>query len=434
MEIVSILLMLLVLFVLARIGNRIFEHFGVPGLIGEILVGILIANIAIGGDTLLDFLDIEIPAPGSDHAGTNYSVLYAAAEIGVIFLLFSVGLETKVKELLGVGKSAMLVAILGVVIPFVLGFAYIEFTDSNFHHAMFLAAAMVATSVGITARVIKDMHLMDKLESKIIIGAAVIDDVLGMIVLAIVKGVAGSDGGISIMGVVQVIVVACVFVLAAILFAKTVVPKIYAWNERRVKKARDEGKTHSSVNMLALALIVCLFMSWLAESIGLAAIIGAFLAGMMFAEHAWEWKLEQKFETITSVFISFFFIHVGMQVDLGDLGSTAVIISAVAVIVLAVLGKYIGCAIGAKMGDKSISKDSCNIIGIGMVPRGEVGIIVASIGLNTIVEGAPALSSSLYAIIVVMAVATTIIAPPILSKLYRKKYPPEYTITANDKI
>ena len=407
MEIVSILLMLLVLFVLARIGNRIFEHFGVPGLIGEILIGILIANIAIGGGTLLDFLDIEIPAPGSDHAGTNYSVLYAAAEIGVIFLLFSVGLETKVKELLGVGKSAMLVAILGVVIPFVLGFAYIEFTDSNFHHAMFLAAAMVA---------------------------AVIDDVLGMIVLAIVKGVAGSDGGISIMGVVQVIVVACVFVLAAILFAKTVVPKIYAWNERRVKKARDEGKTPSSVNMLALALIVCLFMSWLAESIGLAAIIGAFLAGMMFAEHAWEWKLEQKFETITSVFISFFFIHVGMQVDLGDLGSTAVIISAVAVIVLAVLGKYIGCAIGAKMGDKSISKDSCNIIGIGMVPRGEVGIIVASIGLNTIVEGAPALSSSLYAIIVVMAVATTIIAPPILSKLYRKKYPPEYTITANDKI
>ena len=415
MEIVSILLMLLVLFVLARIGNRIFEHFGVPGLIGEILVGILIANIVIGGDTLLDFLHIEIPAPGSDHAGTNYSVLYAAAEIGVIFLLFSVGLETKVKELLGVGKSAMLVAILGVVIPFVLGFAYIEFTDSNFHHAMFLAAAMVATSVGITARVIKDMHLMDKLESKIMI-------------------VAGSDGGMSIMGVVQVIVVACVFVLAAILFAKTVVPKIYAWNERRVKKARDEGKTPSSVNMLALALIVCLFMSWLAESIGLAAIIGAFLAGMMFAEHAWEWKLEQKFETITSVFISFFFIHVGMQVDLGDLGSTAVIISAVAVIVLAVLGKYIGCALGAKIGDKSISKDSCNIIGIGMVPRGEVGIIVASIGLNTIVEGAPALSSSLYAIIVVMAVATTIIAPPILSKLYRKKYPPEYTITANDKI
>ena len=155
---------------------------------------------------------------------------------------------------------------------------------------------------------------------------------------------------------------------------------------------------------------------------------------MMFAEHAWEWKLEQKFETITSVFISFFFIHVGMQVDLGDLGSTAVIISAVAVIVLAVLGKYIGCALGAKIGDKSISKDSCNIIGIGMVPKGEVGIIVASIGLNTIVEGAPALSSSLYAIIVVMAVATTIIAPPILSKLYRKKYPPEYTITANDKI
>ncbi len=434
MEIVSILLMLLVLFVLARVGNRIFEHFGIPGLIGEILVGILIANVAIGGSTLLDFLDIEIPAPGSGHAGTNYSILYAAAEIGVIFLLFSVGLETKVKELLGVGRSAMLVAVLGVVIPFFLGFAYIEFTDSNFHHAMFLAAAMVATSVGITARVIKDMHLMDKLESRIIIGAAVIDDILGMIVLAIVKGVAGSDSGISVIGVIEVIAVAFVFVIAAILFAKSAVPRIYLWNERRVKKAREEGRTPASFNMLALAIAICLFMSWLAESIGLAAIIGAFLAGMMFAEHAWEWKLDQKFETVTAVFISFFFVHVGMQVDLGDLGSTSVIISAVVVILLAVVGKYIGCGIGAKMGDRSTSRESCNIIGIGMVPRGEVGIIVASIGLNTIVEGAPALSSSLYAVIVLMAVATTVIAPPILSKLYRRKYPAEYTITADDRI
>ncbi len=434
MEIVSILLMLLVLFVLARLGNRAFEHFGIPGLIGEIVIGIIVANLAIGGTTLLEFLDIEIPAPGSDAAGTNYSVLYAAAEIGVIFLLFSVGLETKVGELLSVGKSAMFVAVLGVIVPFVLGFAYIQFTESNFHHAMFLAAAMVATSVGITARVIKDMHLMDKLESRIIIGAAVIDDVLGMIVLAIVKGVAGSDGGISIFGVVQVMAVACIFVIAAILFAKTAVPKIYAWNEKRVKTARDAGKTPASVNMLALALIICFFMAWLAETIGLAAIIGAFLAGMMFAEHAWEWKLDEKFETITSVFISFFFIHVGMQVDLGDFGSTSVIVSAVAVIFLAVIGKYIGCGLGAKLSDRSTSKESFNIIGVGMIPRGEVGIIVASIGLNMIVDGQPALSSSLYAVIVVMAVATTIIAPPILSRMYRKKYPPEYTITANDKI
>ncbi len=205
MELLGILVMLVVLFVLARIGNRIFERFGMPGLIGEILVGIAIANIAINGTTLLDLLDVHIPAPGSEEAGMNFSVLYAFSELGVIFLLFSVGLETKVSNLLSVGKTATLVAILGVIVPFFLGYAYITFTEGNFHHAMFLGAAMVATSVGITARVIKDMHLMEKRESRIIIGAAVIDDVLGMIVLAIVKGVAGTEGGLNIVGLMMVV-------------------------------------------------------------------------------------------------------------------------------------------------------------------------------------------------------------------------------------
>jgi Kef-type K+ transport system membrane component KefB len=420
MELLPILLMLVVLYAVARIGNRIAEHFGVPGLIGEIIMGIIVANLVIGDWSLLESIDVVMPEPGTESDNVNYSVLYALAELGVIFLLFSVGLETKVNDLLKVGKSAMYVAILGVILPFILGFAYIEMDDGNFHHAMFLAAAMVATSVGITARVIKEMGMMSKMESRIIIGAAVIDDVLGMIVLAIVKGVAGTEGGIDIANVIEVIVVACVFVLAAIGFAKWVMPKIVS---KASAFASKRGKTYG-IDVLALSILVCLFMAWLAESIGLAAIIGSFLAGMIFADYAEKWDLSHKVDVLTTFMISFFFLHVGMQVDISQL-NTKVLIEALVVIILAIIGKYVGCGGGAWLADHKTSRSSISIIGVGMIPRGEVGIIVASIGLNTIVEGAPALSDSLYTVIVLMAVVTTIIAPPILSRLYAKKYPPE---------
>lgn len=427
MELLPILLMLVVLYAVARVGNRIAEHFGVPGLIGEIIMGIIVANLAIGDWSLLDWLEVEMPEPGHESTNTNYSVLYALSELGVIFLLFSVGLETKVNDLLKVGKTAMYVAILGVVIPFILGFIYIELDDGDFHHAMFLAAAMVATSVGITARVIKEMGMMSKMESRIIIGAAVIDDVLGMIVLAIVKGVAGTDGGINIANVVEVIVLACVFVLAAFAFAKWAMPRIVSW---AASVARRREKTYG-IDILALAILVCLFMAWLAESIGLAAIIGSFLAGMIFADYAEKWDLSHKVDVLTTFMISFFFLHVGMQVDAGQIDGK-VLVEATVVIILAIIGKYVGCGGGAWLADRKTPRSSISIIGVGMIPRGEVGIIVASIGLNTIVDGAPALSDSLYTVIVLMAVVTTIIAPPILSRLYAKKYPPEPVCEGDD--
>jgi len=434
MELLPILLMLLVFFALARLGNRVFERFGIPGLIGEIIVGILIANVAINGTTLLDVLGVVMPDPGQESDNTNYSVLYAAAELGVIFLLFAVGLETRVSDLMSVGKVAFLVATLGVIVPFILGWAFIEFTEFNFHHAMFLAAAMVATSVGITARVIKDMRLMDTHEAKIIIGAAVIDDVLGMIVLAIVKGTAGS-GSTSVVGVISIIVLAVAFVIGMIAAAKYLVPVIYKrWETKKQRIIVKTGHAPEGVNMLVVAVICCLAFACFAEYIGLAAIIGAFLAGMLFADHAWESKLSEKFESITTIFISFFFLNVGLQVDITQINSWGVVLTAVVVIVLAVISKYIGCGLGAYLGEKGIKKDSINIIGVGMIPRGEVGIIVASIGLNTIVDGQSALSPELYVVIVLMAVATTIIAPPLLARVFRKKYPEEYKITASDKI
>ena len=407
LEIAPILFMLLVLFVLARTFSAIIERFGFPGLIGEIIVGILIANIFINDTSLVDVLDLG-------ENTNNSSVLYTFSELGVIFLLFSVGLETRVRDLLGSGKTAFLVALLGVIVPFILGFAYLTCTGGEFEAAMFLAAAMVATSVGITARVIKDMKLMDKKESRIIIAAAVIDDVLGMIVLAIVKGISTSEGGLEILDLFVVIAKAVVFVIGVILLAKYGVPRIASWWVSMDRMTKNPLK---APNPLVLAIIACFFFAWLAEEIGLAAIIGSFLAGMLFADYAETTGLINKFETITALFISFFFVHVGLQVEIGAFNNLHAIAEVVIIILLAVVSKYVGCGCGAKFADKSISKESFNIIGFGMVPRGEVGIIIASIGLTNGI-----LSNELYSVIVMMAVATTIIAPPILSAAFKRKY------------
>jgi Kef-type K+ transport system membrane component KefB len=414
----ELLIALAVLFVLARLGSMLFSRLGLPGLIGEIIIGIIVANTVISEWIHLDF---------SSGDSDIYTVVYAFSELGVIFLLFSVGLETKVKDLLGAGRPALLAAVLGVILPFIAGVALVMATYGEMPAAMFMGAAMVATSVGITARIIKDMKLMDTREARIIIGAAVIDDVLGMMVLAMVKGMA--EEGVSVGDIVLLAVQATLFVVGIILICKYVMPKVYDYFDKRKRKAVSEGKVIWSVNKLIMAVIVCLAMAAFAEFIGLAAIIGAFLAGMLFADHAWEWDLEHKIETITTFFISFFFLSVGMQVDINDLFDVGVLAMAAVVILLALATKFVGCGFGAKLGDKNVDKTGFNIIGVGMMPRGEVGIIVATIGL---VSGV--LPSDLYAVVVLMSVATTIIAPPILSKLFRKKYAEEYKILPDDRI
>lgn len=436
----QIFVTLVVLYALARIGSAIVSRFGLPGLIGEILMGIVIANLAFGDFDLMSSLDLVMPEPGEedDHGSGIYPIVYALSELGVMFLLFTVGLETKVSDLLKSGKAAFFCALLGVIVPFILGFALIMGTDnalfgtegSNLtHHALFMAAAMVATSVGITARIIKDMHLMDTREARIIIAAAVIDDVLGMIVLAIVKGMAASDEGISIGNVLSITLQACFFVLAVIAICKWAIPVLYDRIQNWKKARADQGKRVPEVNMLVIAIITCLAMSALAEAIGLAAIIGAFLAGMLFADHAWEWDLEGKIDAISTFMLSFFFLNVGLQVDIDVLSNGNVVLLIVATVILAIIGKYIGCGLGAKLGDRTLDKQSLNIIGFGMAPRGEVGIIVASIGLAS-----GAMSENLYAVVVFMSVITTIIAPPIVSRLFKKKYHEEYRILPEDRV
>ncbi len=437
MDLLQLLIALVVLFALARVGSALVSRFGLPGLIGEIVIGIIIANLAFDGFNLMEMLGLRLPDPMvdiNDAGSTNYQIVYTFAELGVIFLLFTVGLETKVKDLMDSGRAALFCAVLGVIIPFIFGFILVmTLGDGHMNHALFLAAAMVATSVGITARIIKDMHLMDTKEARIIIAAAVIDDILGMIVLAIVQGMVQS-GELSIVEIAKITIQAVVFVLAIIAVCKWVVPKVYDYFDNRRKVKESQGKVPASANMLVLAIIVCLAMSAFAEWIGLAAIIGAFLAGMLFADHAWEWDLEHKIDSITSFLLPFFFLNVGMQVNIFSLSNGSVALLAVVAIVLALISKYIGCGIGAKIGDRTIDRQSFNIIGVGMMPRGEVGIIIATIGLGIVVNGERAMSEELYTVVVLMSVITTIIAPPILAKLFRKKYHEEYTILPEDRI
>lgn len=435
MEIAQVILALAVIFILAKVSSRIFAKLGVPGLIGEIILGILLVSITFGDYNLFEWIASEFD-PSLGSSTTVHEIVEIFSELGVIFLLFTVGLETKVTDLTSVGKAALLVAIMGVVVPFIVGYLFITLTDGDLYSSLFMGAAMVATSVGITARVIKDMKLMDAKESRIIIGAAVIDDILGMIVLAVVSGMA-KTGEIDIVNILIVSATAVVFVLVVLLVAAKVIPKVYdsIQAKRADKILKDPNYIPPGYNMFVVAIGTCLVFSYLADIAGLAMIIGAFLAGMLFAEHAWEWKLEEKFESISAFFVSFFFVYVGMNVDIQVfLDDPALLGTALILIVLACLTKLVGCGAGAKIAEPHMEMSSVSIIGVGMMPRGEVGIIVALLGTTTLVSGVPVLSPELYAIIVMMCIATTIIAPPILSILYKKKYKAPYEIRDSDRL
>jgi len=391
----TILFQLFVIILMAEIAKMICQKIKVPTVIGEIMVGVIIANTFIYGYINLDS-DIE--------------VFEVFKELGVIFLLFTVGLETPFSAIRKVGKTAFTVAVLGVILPFFAGLALILVYYGNEIEGMFVGAAMVATSVGITARVIKDMDLTHTIESRVIIGAAVIDDVLGMIVLAIVIGVSGGDG-LDIVNVAVVSLEAVLFVLAVIFIGSIMLPKMMKKEEeRRAANTCPPKRKSKGISPLPLALIICFALSSISSFVGLAAIIGAFLAGMAFAEFKDKWPCEQKIEPITEFLSPFFFIFVGMEVALSEFSS--VLLLAIIITILAIITKFVGCGLGAmKLGGRSAS-----IIGVGMIPRGEVGLIVAMYGLQ-----AGVVESELYNAIVFMSLATTLMAPPLLTYTFNRK-------------
>ncbi len=420
----AVLIQLFIIFLLARIFAELFMKFGMLGQVGEIVAGILLANLVIGGFTLAQGLNIDWDPV---HPSVYHEIFEVIANLGVIFLLFAVGMETKICDLRAVGKTATWVAVLGVIIPFVFGFGlvfayevYYKPHPDWFIHALFMAAAMVATCIGITARVLTELGVMDTIESKIIVGAAVVDDILAMIILAIVVAVAGSamngGGGVDIFGIASTVAIALLFVISILLLC-TGIPKA---KEYQLCRMTEKGIVCQDrdwplrIEPFPLAMLTCLGLSAMAISLGLAAIIGAFLAGMLFAEFA-HGQLESKFKGINAFLVPFFFVYVGMRVELA--GFTEILGLAVGTIILAIVGKYLAGYLGVIWTDKSLGKKSGDIVGIGMSPRGEVGIIVAAIGLT-----AGAISRDMYTVVVFMSIITALIAPPWLAKSFKRKY------------
>lgn len=368
-----------VIFVMAKLMGEIFERIKLPAVLGEILAGVALGPFA---------LNLIAPSTTID----------SLAQLGAVFLLFVVGLETRPRELVAIGPKALEVALLGMVLPFGFGFAYLMAWKHPAHEATFVAAAMVATSVGITARVLRDLDLMGTYPARVILGAAVFDDVLGMVLLALVAGVV-AEGGIHWLELVVLALEAAGFVLLLMFVAPRVIES--------VKPQVDRLQTHNP--QLILALAICLGLSAVAERMGLTAIIGAFFAGLAFAEFAGEWKLRPRVNAINEFLAPFFFFTMGARLDLsvfnGNVWLTAIVIS-----LLAVIAKVIGCGLPMWRDGRVTALE----VGVGMIPRGEVGLIIAAIGLQMNM-----ISQSAYAVVLFMAAATTLVAPPMIRVVFR---------------
>jgi Kef-type K+ transport system membrane component KefB len=321
-------------------------------------------------------------------------VLDALAEIGVIFLLFTVGLETRPSDIFKVGRTAMLVAMLGVVVPFVAGWGLLSvWPGHSWIEATFLGAAMVATSVGITARVLSGMGLITAEASRVILAAAVIDDVIGWLVLAVVSSLA--TGRVNYLSIGLIAALAITFTLLVIAFGSRVV--------NRVK--RPVGNLKIDHSLLMFALVLCFGLAAVASLIGIAGIIGAFLAGVALSEATDGTKLHQQSQALTEFTTPFFLVAIGMKLNLAIFRSPDVIALSAVVIALAILTKFIGCGLGALgMGRRRAIQ-----VGVGMIPRGEVGIVVAQIGVAM-----AAVSDTIYGVVLAMAVITTLAAPPFI--------------------
>ncbi|MFQ5926804.1 MAG: cation:proton antiporter [Terriglobia bacterium] len=383
----GILLQIFVMFAAAKTLGLLAERVRIPGVIAEILAGILI------GQEVLKWVAVE-----------DWTM--ALATLGAIILLFDVGLSQKLTTLMRVGKIALPVAVLGVVLPFFLGFGLLQLTAYSQTYsqteAIFLGAAMVATSVGITARVLQDLGALRTVAATIILGAAVIDDILGMIVLAIVHSL--SEGGIDYVKIGSVTALAVGFTVFIVLVGRRVVRRL----------APRVARFAASNPYFALALVICLGLSVAAERIGMAAIIGAFLAGLVFSEEEMGPMLKEKMHSVYEFLVPFFFVTMGMQMKLSVFAQSEILVLAALATLLAILGKLVGCGLGAqRLGWRGAVQ-----VGVGMVPRGEVGIIIASIGL-----GLGTVSDSLYAVVIVMTLVTTLLAPPVLKILFGQRAP-----------
>jgi len=370
---------LLLIFGAAKLFSELFEKLGLPGLVGEILAGVVL------GPAALSWM----------HPN---SVLDALSELGILFLLFQVGLEVKASELFRVGRVALSVALAGVLLPLLAGWLVMAYGwhVSNVE-SLFVGAAMVATSVGITAQVLAAKGLLNERASRVILAAAVIDDVLGLLVLALVSSVA--TGKVNVGSILATTVAAVVFTLVVARFGSRAVKRVAPHIERKL--SAKESQFH-------FALVIVFSLSVLSNYIGIAAIVGSFLAGLAFSESA-DRRVKDLSHGAAELLVPFFLAGIGLHLSSSVLADKSTVELAVALTAIAMLTKLIGCGVPALV----IGRKDALRVGIGMMPRGEVGMVVAQLGLTMGIVG-----PSVYGAVVVMAVATTVFAPPLLKWAY----------------
>lgn len=418
-----ILFQLSLILAAAKLGGALFLRYGQPAVLGELVAGVLLGNL------LLPFgLDADAAAgrPGpagwyaaflhdSLTAGTPIDVL---ARLGVILLLFIVGLESNVGDMLRVGATSLAVATVGVVAPFVLGWAVSRaLLPGGPHHPLvhvYIGACLTATSVGITARVLRELGRLERDEARIILGAAVLDDVMGLVILAVVGGMVVAEGtGEPLHGlaIAKIIVLAVGFLAGAVWLGRRLAPRLFGFASR----------LHGGGLLMLTALLLCFVLAATANLLGLAPIVGAFAAGLLldelhfesFRDRGVQHRVDELLEPIAHVLVPIFFVQMGMTVRLETFGAAGVLFFAAVLTGAAIAGKQV-CGLVVPKGLDRLS------IGVGMVPRGEVGLIFAAIGAGLTIGGERVIDDVSNAAVVIMVIVTTMVTPPLLQATLRR--------------
>jgi Kef-type K+ transport system membrane component KefB len=379
----EVLFQLFVLLAATKVGDELFKRIGQPTLVGEILAGVIV------GPALLGWYQI-----------TPETTLFA--QIGAVLLLFEVGVHTRVGDLVRVGGTATAVGILGVILPFAGGYAVATALGFTFEGSVFLAAALTATSVGITSRALDQLGALKTGSGRIVLGAAVIDDVLAMLIVAVAVGM--SSGGVDATEILVTLGLAAAFIVIVLVAGTGILSR---------RPSLLTAPRFAETPLLP-GMIVMLGLAALSAAIGLAAIIGAFLAGMVVGESSERDALEQETAPIAALFTPFFFGFVGAQVDPYVFATPFTVALLFGITALAIVTKFAGAFLGALR----VGRDRAALIGWAMVPRGEVEIIVAGLAL-----AAGAFGPDLYVVVVGMVVITSMLVPPLLPPLVRRAEP-----------
>lgn len=377
-EIGFLLLNLAIILTAAKIGGEIAERINQPAVLGELIAGVLLGPSMLG---LVEPLEL----------------IKFLAEIGLILLLFKVGLESDITELMRVGPSAGIVAVTGLIAPFILGYFIILWLGMEPLVAIFIGATLTATSIGITARVLADMNKSTTREARIILGAAVLDDIAGLLILSIVTSMI-TVGAVSAMDIVRISVSAAVFLALAIVVGIRTAPSLL----RIVLRMRVRGR------IIVAAFVFSLWLSYLADLVGLATIVGAFAAGLILAKTDQRVHIEEMIKPMTDIFVPIFFVSIGILVDLRTFLDLKVLYVAGLLVVVAILGKMLtGFTVRGKVNRLAI--------GVGMIPRGEVGLIFAGIGISLGV-----IDDALYSALILMVIVTTFLTPIMMKKVLKQ--------------